>query len=112
MGFKIGMKGCIVLPTYNERENIGKLLENLLEIFKNIKDFDFEFDLMVMDAVENFDLYLKLGPKRLIFHPDLGGEIEEFEHFLEGLDMYISQAKSILAYFKSSTQSGDKKYQL
>ena len=34
------MKGCIVLPTYNERENIGKLLENLLEIFKNIKDFD------------------------------------------------------------------------
>jgi len=40
MGFKIGMKGCIVLPTYNERENIGKLLENLLEIFKNIKDFD------------------------------------------------------------------------
>ena len=32
------------------------------------KDFDFEFDLMVVDALENFDIYLKLGPKRIIFH--------------------------------------------
>ena len=53
------------------------------------EEFDFEFDLMVADAVENFDLYMKLGPKRIIFHPDMGGDIEEFEHFLEGLDMYI-----------------------
>src|ERR1035437_1965288 len=47
------------------------------------EDFDFEFDLMVADAVENFDLYLKLGPKRIIFHPDVGGKrgkIEEFEN--------------------------------
>jgi len=64
------------------------------------EDFDFEFDLMVMDAVENFDLYLKLGPKRLIFHPDLGGEIEEFEHFLEGLDMYIRDNVEIGIAFK------------
>src|SRR5690349_5908915 len=35
------------------------------------QEFDFEFDLMVGDAVENFDLYMKLGPKRLIFHPNL-----------------------------------------
>ena len=66
------------------------------------EDFDFEFDLMVMDAVENFDLYLKLGPKRLIFHPDLGGEIEEFEHFLEGLDMYIRDNVEIGIAFKPS----------
>ena len=66
------------------------------------EDFDFEFDLMVMDAVENFDLYLKLGPKRLIFHPDLGGEIEEFEHFLEGLDMYIRDNVEIGVAFKPS----------
>src|SRR3989338_4800062 len=31
-------------------------------------EFDFEFDLMVQGAVENFDLYMKLGPKRMIFH--------------------------------------------
>lgn len=53
------------------------------------EEFDFEFDLMVADAVENFDLYMKLGPKRLIFHPDLKGNIEDFQNFLEGLDMYI-----------------------
>ncbi len=53
------------------------------------QDFDFEFDLMVADAVENFDLYMKLGPKRLIFHPKFDQNTEEFEHFLEGLDLYI-----------------------
>ena len=31
-------------------------------------EFDFELDLMVAEAVENFDTYLKLGPKRIIFH--------------------------------------------
>ena len=52
-------------------------------------EFDFEFDLMVQGAVENFDLYMKLGPKRMIFHLKAQKNIEEFESFLEGLDMYI-----------------------
>jgi ribulose-phosphate 3-epimerase len=52
-------------------------------------EFDFELDLMVADAVENFDLYLKLGAKRIIFHPKIGKDLEEFEHFLESLDMYV-----------------------
>src|SRR3990167_5701506 len=30
------------------------------------EEFDFEFDLMIADAVENFDLYMKLGGKRMI----------------------------------------------
>lgn len=66
------------------------------------EEFDFEFDLMVSDAIENFDLYMKLGPKRLIFHPDLGGDIEEFESFLEGLDMYIRDNVQIGIAFKPS----------
>jgi ribulose-phosphate 3-epimerase len=66
------------------------------------EEFDFEFDLMVADAVENFDLYMKLGPKRLIFHPEIGGNIEEFEHFLEGLDMYIRDNVEIGVAFKPS----------
>lgn len=53
------------------------------------QEFDFEFDLMVKDAVENFDIYMKLGPKRIIFHLGAQKNIEEFEHFLEGIDMYI-----------------------
>ena len=66
------------------------------------EDFDFEFDLMVTDAVDNFDLYMKLGPKRLIFHPEIGGNIEEFEHFLEGLDMYIRDNVQIGIAFRPS----------
>jgi pentose-5-phosphate-3-epimerase len=61
------------------------------------QELDFELDLMVADAVENFDIYMKLGPKRMIFHlgalsrnptSEAQKNIEEFEHFLEGLDMY------------------------
>lgn len=66
------------------------------------EEFDFEFDLMVSDAVENFDLYMKLGPKRLIFHPDLKGSTEDFEHFLEGLDMYVRDNVQIGVAFRPS----------
>jgi ribulose-phosphate 3-epimerase len=66
------------------------------------EDFDFEFDLMVAEAVENFDLYLKLGPKRMIFHLGAQKDLEEFEHFLEGLDMYIRDSVEIGLAFKPS----------
>lgn len=32
------------------------------------EEFDFELDLMVADAVENFDSYMKFGARRIIFH--------------------------------------------
>jgi len=66
------------------------------------EEFDFEFDLMVADAVENFDLYMKLGGKRMIFHPEIGGNIEEFEQFLEGLDMYVRDNVEIGIAFRPS----------
>src|SRR3989344_7649427 len=50
------------------------------------EEIDFEFDLMVADAAGDFDLYMKLGPKRMIFHLGAQKDIEAFEHFLEGLD--------------------------
>lgn len=52
------------------------------------QEFDFELDLMVRDALENFDIYLKLGPKRVIFHLEAVGDVIEFKEFLEGLDPY------------------------
>lgn len=52
------------------------------------EDMDFELDLMVKDATENFDIYEKLGPRRIIFHLDAVGELNEFKEFLEGLDSY------------------------
>ena len=64
------------------------------------QEFDFELDLMVMDTVENFDLYMKLGPKRIIFHLTAQKNLEDFEHFLEGLDMYIRDNVEIGLAFK------------
>lgn len=65
-------------------------------------DFDFELDLMVMNAVENFDTYMKLGPKRMIFHLDAQNSVEEFEDFLAGLDMYTRDNVEIGLAFKPS----------
>jgi ribulose-phosphate 3-epimerase len=65
-------------------------------------EFDFELDLMVADAVENFDIYMKLGPKRMIFHLSAQKNFDEFEHFLEGLDMYIRDNVEIGLAFKPS----------
>ena len=66
------------------------------------EDFDFEFDLMVEKAMENFDIYMKLGPKRMIFHLGAQKNLEDFEHFLEGLDMYIRDNVEIGLAFKPS----------
>ncbi|MEK7128055.1 MAG: hypothetical protein AAB933_00620 [Patescibacteria group bacterium] len=52
-------------------------------------EFDFELDLMVADAVENFDIYMKLGAKRMIFHLEAMESWEDFRNFLEGIDLYI-----------------------
>lgn len=53
------------------------------------EDIDFELDLMVEGAEENFDIYTKLGPKRIIFHLEAIADLEEFQNFLEGIDIYI-----------------------
>ena len=66
------------------------------------QDFDFEFDLMVSDAVEHFDLYTKLGPKRMIFHLGAQKNLEGFRHFLEGLDMYVRDNLEIGLAFRPS----------
>ncbi len=65
-------------------------------------DFDFELDLMVVNAMENFDVYMKLGPKRIIFHLSAQRSVEEFEDFLEGLDMYTRDNVEIGLAFKPS----------
>jgi len=59
------------------------------------EDIDFELDLMTMDAVENFDIYTKLGPKRIVFHQGAVGDMGEFKNFLEGIDMYIRDSIEI-----------------
>jgi ribulose-phosphate 3-epimerase len=63
-------------------------------------EFDFEFDLMAENVVENFDIYMKLGPKRIIFHLGAQRSIKDFEHFLDGLDMYTRDNVEIGLAFK------------
>lgn len=67
------------------------------------EDVDFELDLMVSDAVVNFDIYTKLSPKRIIFHIEAVGDQEEFKHFLEGMDVYIRDAIQIGVAINSTT---------
>lgn len=55
------------------------------------QDLEFEIDLMVSDAVENFDLYSKLGPKRMIFHFESFENADDFLEFLQGIDIYIRE---------------------
>lgn len=59
------------------------------------ENVDFELDLMVADAVENFDIYTKLGARRIIFHIEAVGDLKEFKNFLEGMDIYIREAMEI-----------------
>lgn len=59
------------------------------------EDIDFELDLMVLGAVENFDVYTKLGARRLVFHVEAVGDLEEFKNFLEGVDTYVRDVVEI-----------------
>src|SRR3989344_1880109 len=71
--------------------NFQKILQEI-EGMPFWEDIDFELDLMVADAMENFDIYTKLGPKRIIFHIEAFPNTEEFKHFLEGIDPYIRES--------------------
>ena len=59
------------------------------------EDIDFELDLMVSDALENFDIYTKLSPKRVVFHIEAVGNLDEFKNFIEGMDVYVRDAIQI-----------------
>jgi len=59
------------------------------------EDVDFELDLMVADGVENFDIYNKLGAKRIIFHIEAVKNLEDFRDFLEGIDPYMREVMEL-----------------
>lgn len=52
---------------------------------------DFEFDLMVRNAHEQFDFFVRLGAKRVIFHIEAETDKTKFKEFLEGIDMYTRE---------------------
>jgi len=67
------------------------------------EEVDFELDLMVADAVENFDVYTKLSPKRIIFHLEAVKDLNDFRQFLEGIDVYIRDSIQIGVALNPST---------
>jgi ribulose-phosphate 3-epimerase len=72
------------------------------------EDIEFELDFMVADAVENFDIYTKLGPKRVVFHVEAVGDLNEFKNFIEGLDVYIRDSIQIGIAININTEIDEK----
>ena len=68
------------------------------------EDIDFELDLMVSDAVSNFDIYMKLGPRRIVFHIEAVGDMEDFKNFLEGIDAYTRDVVEIGVAINQNTE--------
>jgi len=58
---------------------------------------------MVSNAKDNFDLFLKLGAKRIIFHLEAEGDLQEFKEFLEGIDLYIRDNTQIGVAINTTT---------
>lgn len=52
------------------------------------EDLNYEFDLMVFNAHKQFDLFVRLGAKRLVFHLESEDE-QSFKEFLESMDPYF-----------------------
>ena len=66
---------------------------------------DFEFDLMVMNAHTQFEFFVRLGARRIIFHVEAEVDKVKFKEFLEGLDMYTRENISIGLAINTSTNT-------
>ena len=64
---------------------------------------DFEFDLMVRNAHTQFDFFIKLGAKRIIFHLEAEGDLDRFNEFLEAIDMYTRENVDIGVAINTNT---------
>ena len=54
------------------------------------ENLDFEFDLMVKDAIKQFDFFVRLGAKRIIFHLEAEDE-KELKDFINSIDLYTRE---------------------
>jgi len=54
------------------------------------ENLDFEFDLMVKDAIKQFDLFVRLGAKRIVFHLEAENE-DELKEFINSIDPYTRE---------------------
>jgi ribulose-phosphate 3-epimerase len=57
-------------------------------------ELDFEFDLMVINAHKQFEFFVQLGAKRVVFHLEAEEE-KSFKEFLESMDNYMRDSIDI-----------------
>ncbi len=70
----------------NDAESLSVILDEE-EGMPYWTEIDFEFDLMIKNAHEQFDVFIQLGAKRIVFHLEAEEE-ETFRDFLESIDPY------------------------
>jgi ribulose-phosphate 3-epimerase len=93
----------VTWPFHGEDE---RSLDNILNEREGLpfwEDVDFELDLMVANAMEEFDTYVRLGPKRILFHLEAMPLPESFLEFLEGIDLYTRENIQIGVAINSTT---------
>lgn len=73
----------------NDIESVDLILdeEEGMPYWENL---DFEFDLMVKDAINQFDFFVRLGAKRIIFHLEAENE-SELKEFINSIDPYTRE---------------------
>ncbi len=74
-------------------ESTSKILEEE-EGLPYWEDLDFEFDLMVKDAIKLFDFFVRLGARRLIFHLEAENE-KDLKDFIDSIDPYTRETLEI-----------------
>lgn len=83
-------------------ESTSKILEEEegLPYWENL---DFEFDLMVKDAIKQFDFFVRLGAKRIIFHLEAENELE-LKEFIDSIDPYTRENLEIGIAINTTTK--------
>lgn len=69
------------------------------------ENLDFEFDLMVKDAIKQFDFFVRLGAKRIIFHLE-AEEKNNLKDFINSIDPYTRENLEIGIAINTTTEIG------
>lgn len=67
------------------------------------EDLDFEFDLMVKDAIKQFDFFVRLGAKRIVFHLE-AEDRNELKEFIDSIDPYTRENLDIGIAINTTTK--------
>lgn len=68
------------------------------------ENIDFEFDLMVKDAIKQFDFFVRLGAKRIIFHLEAEDE-KDLKEFIDSMDPYTRENLEIGIAINTTTKT-------